>query len=187
MCGECPGAARLCGQCTQTARQSVLHRRRWMSSVWNIPAVATGTWRKLQHSRRHEGPLRLCTRIGWKIQARRSGSRQNLDDIRKQRPGRLIFCTTASVPGCGAALDVCVASSTAAAARGDAAQAAFDWKTSHDRRETKTRESKVSSIVRWSGQPMRLHTQLSRERFAMCSGHSGLSKRAADAGKSSPT
>ena len=42
--------------------------------------------------------------------------------------------TTAAVLGRGAALDVCVASSNAAAARGDAAQAAFDRKTSHSRR-----------------------------------------------------
>ena len=36
--------------------------------------------------------------------------------------------TTTAVPGRSAALDVCVASSTAAAARGDTAQAAFDRK-----------------------------------------------------------
>ena len=39
------------------------------------------------------------------------------------------------VPGRSAALDVCVASSTAAAARGDAAQAAFDRKISHYRHQ----------------------------------------------------
>ena len=39
--------------------------------------------------------------------------------------------TTAAVPRRSAALDVCVASSIAAAARGDAAQAAFDRKLSH--------------------------------------------------------
>ena len=38
--------------------------------------------------------------------------------------------TTAAVPGRSAAQDVCVASSNAAAARGDAAQAAFDRKLS---------------------------------------------------------
>ena len=41
--------------------------------------------------------------------------------------------TTGGVPGRSAALDVCVASSTAAAARGDAAQAAFDREVSHYR------------------------------------------------------
>ena len=42
--------------------------------------------------------------------------------------------TTGAVPGRSAALDVCVASSNAAAARGDAAQAAFDRKISQCRR-----------------------------------------------------
>ena len=41
--------------------------------------------------------------------------------------------TAAAVPGRSAALDVCVAPSNAAASRGDAAQAAFDRKTSHYR------------------------------------------------------
>ena len=43
--------------------------------------------------------------------------------------------TTAAVPARSAALDVCVASSIAAAARGDAAQAAFDRKLTHHRDE----------------------------------------------------
>ena len=43
--------------------------------------------------------------------------------------------TTAAVPGRGAALDSCVASPNAAAARGDAAQASFDRKLSHYRDE----------------------------------------------------
>ena len=54
-----------------------------------------------------------------------TGSQSRLTDI----------LTTAAVPGRSAALDVCVASSTAAAARGDAAQAAFDRKISHYRNE----------------------------------------------------
>ena len=43
--------------------------------------------------------------------------------------------TTAAVTARSAALDVCVASSGAAAARGDAGQAAFDRKFSHNRYE----------------------------------------------------
>ena len=43
--------------------------------------------------------------------------------------------TTAAVPGRSATLDVCVASSIAAAARRDAAQAAFDRKLLHYRNE----------------------------------------------------
>ena len=49
--------------------------------------------------------------------------------------------TTFAVPGRGGNLDVRAASSSAAAARGDAAQAACDWKTSHYRGETQTCES----------------------------------------------
>ena len=45
-----------------------------------------------------------------------------------------IFITTA-VPGRSAAVDVCMASSIAAAAREDAAQAAFDRQLSHYRNE----------------------------------------------------
>ena len=51
----------------------------------------------------------------------------------QSRPADLF--TTAAVPGRSAALDVCAASSKAAAARGDAAQAAFGRKTSHCIRE----------------------------------------------------
>ena len=43
--------------------------------------------------------------------------------------------TAAAVPGRSAALDVCVASPRAAAARGDTAQASFDRKLSHNRNE----------------------------------------------------
>ena len=46
---------------------------------------------------------------------------------------RLADIFSTAVPGCSAALDVCVASSIAAAARGDAAQAAFDRQLSHYR------------------------------------------------------
>ena len=53
----------------------------------------------------------------------------------RSRPADLF--TTAAVPGRSAALDVCVASSNAGAARGDAARAGFDRKISHYRRETR--------------------------------------------------
>ena len=48
------------------------------------------------------------------------------------RPADLF--TAAAVPGGGAAFDVCVASSNAAAARGDFPQAAFERQTTHYRR-----------------------------------------------------
>ena len=51
----------------------------------------------------------------------------------QSRPADIL--TSAAVPGRSVAPDVCVASSIAAAARGDAAQAAFDRKLSHYRKE----------------------------------------------------
>ena len=51
----------------------------------------------------------------------------------QSRPADIL--TTAAVPGRSAALDVCVASTNAAAARRDAAQTAFDRKQSHYRNE----------------------------------------------------
>ena len=53
--------------------------------------------------------------------------------VSQSRPADIF--TTAAVPGRSAALDVCLASSTAGAARGDAAQAAFDRKLSCYRNE----------------------------------------------------
>ena len=55
--------------------------------------------------------------------------------LKTRRPRPPDIFTTAAVPGRGAALDVCVASSNAAAARGDSAQASFDRKLSHNRDE----------------------------------------------------
>ena len=52
--------------------------------------------------------------------------------VSQSRPANIF---TTAVPGRSAALDVCVASSTAAAARGDGAQAAFDRKLPHYRNE----------------------------------------------------
>ena len=60
----------------------------------------------------------------------------------RSRPADLL--ATATVPG-RSALDVCVPSSNAAAARGDAAQAAFDRKLSHYRQQ--------NTSPPWSGQP----------------------------------
>ena len=64
--------------------------------------------------------------------------------------------TTAGVPGRSAALDVCVASPNAAAARGDAAQASFDRKLSHHRDE-------ISTVDLLSGRQTGDHTQPSHE------------------------
>ena len=63
------------------------------------------------------------------------GFLRNPEDSPLRNPGPAVVFTTAAVPGRSAALDVCVASSIAAAARGDAAQAAFDRKLTHYRNE----------------------------------------------------
>ena len=74
----------------------------------------------------------------------------------KSRPTDIF--TTAVVPGRSAALDVCVASSIAAAARGDAAKAAFDRKFSHYRSALTT--------TRLCGRRTAGRTQSSHERFS---------------------
>ena len=89
-----------------------------------------------------------------------------------------IFTTV--VPGHGAGLDVCVASSNGAAARGDAAQAASDRKTSHCRKEIQDLSS-VGLDSRWTTTPS-CHTN-----DEICSRHSGLSKRATSVSKRPPT
>ena len=64
-------------------------------------------------------------------------------------------------------LDVCLASSTAAAARGDAAQAAFLIAKPHTTRE-KSRAYKLeaSSVVHWLGQQIVGHTLQSPEPYS---------------------
>ena len=76
----------------------------------------------------------------------------------QSRPADLF--TTAAGSGRSAVLDVCV-TSDAAAARGDAAKAAFDRKSLHYRREIQTCVPKTSCIVSWFGQQMVGHTQQS--------------------------
>ena len=71
--------------------------------------------------------------------------------------------TTGAVPGRSAALDVCVASSSAAAARGDVAQAASDRNTTHYRREIPDlrAQGKVYRPLVWTadGRPHRAVTR----------------------------
>ena len=77
------------------------------------------------HCRSHARAPRLRSRCGLRHLHPEGSLHRNPADI----------FTTAAVPGRSAALDVCVASSFGAAARGDAAQAAFDRKLSHYRNQ----------------------------------------------------
>ena len=93
-----------------------------------------GARRDLQHRRSHTRTLRMCSRRLGGLKTRRPRHYNQIPEVSQQRnPGWLIFYTTAAVPGRSVALDVCVASHKAAAARGDAAQAAFDRKLSNFR------------------------------------------------------
>ena len=104
-----------------------------MSVLRFLPGPATGARRNLQQRRSHAGAPRVCSCRGqrhetgrpWQYHGTQGASQSRLPDI----------LTTAAVPGRSAALDVCLASSIAAAARGDDAQAALDRKLLHYRNE----------------------------------------------------
>ena len=76
------------------------------------------------------------------------------EDSPVRNPGRLICFTTTAVPGRSVAQNVCVASSTAAAVRGGAAQASFDRKLTHYRNEIgeRTSDNRTFTTARQSGQ-----------------------------------
>ena len=67
----------------------------------------------------------------------------------QSRPANIL--TTAAVPGRSAALDVCVASSITAAARRDAAQAAFDRKLAHYTRKLRQQNIHYRPLVWTAG------------------------------------
>ena len=95
--------------------------------------------------------------------------------------------TAAAVPGRSAALDVCVASSIAAAARGDAAQAAFDRKLSHYRNEIgelRQQNIHLRSLV-WTadGRPHRAAASTRRSNASVRGRHRLQPKRAASVGE----
>ena len=117
---------RVCGKCLDTARlQKRLGNRIWVGgghcrrcgSFLN-PQLQRAE--NLKQRRSHAGALNP----GITTEPRRLTALQS-------RPTDILTAT--AVTGRTAALDVCVASSVAAAARGDAAQAAFDRKLSHCR------------------------------------------------------
>ena len=120
-------------------------QKRLGNRVWAVVSVdaAVPSWahsfstrRNLQHCRSQAGcTSRVFTPWFAARNLRILALPRNPKGSLLRNPGRLIFFT-AAVPGRSAALDVCVASSIAAAARGDAAKAAFDRKLSHYRNAT---------------------------------------------------
>ena len=96
----------------------------------------THSWdaEKLAAPRSHARTLRCVLSVVCAENLQTQASPRNPGGSPLRNPGRLIFPPPA-VPGRSAALDVCVASSNAAAARGDAAQAAFHRKLSAYRQE----------------------------------------------------
>ena len=108
--------------------------------LWLLPGPAVGTCENLQHRRSHVRAPRVCScRSPWHETGRTwhyygtqgaTASQSRLADI----------LTAAAVPGRSAALDMCVASSIATAAGGDAAQAAFDRELSQYRELGKFRQ-----------------------------------------------
>ena len=99
-------------------------------------------------------------RLGW-IETRRLRGLT----ATQSRPADLF--TTAAVPRRSAALDVCAASPNEAAARGDAAQAAFDRKLSHYRQEIPHLRNLGIHCRPLSGQQMSDHTLPSLEHCSM--------------------
>ena len=109
---------------------------RWPVPVpWLLPGPSVGARRNLQQRRSHAGHHACVHAVvcGVKLADLSITTEPRKLTAPQSRPA-CIF-TTAAVPGRSATLDVRVASSIAAAARGDAAQAAFDRKLSHYRNE----------------------------------------------------
>ena len=106
--------------------------------------------------------MRSCT--PWRLEARGLGYHNGTARLTEATPWPTDMFDAAAVPGRGAAHDVCVAPSNAGAARGDAAQAAFDQNASHYRREIQDLRVQGVFYFRWFGQLMVVHTQLSHER-----------------------
>ena len=76
-----------------------------MSSVWDIPGLATGTRRNLQYCGSHSRPFRVRTRIAWVHFARRCRCHNRTGGHTETSSRPADISTTAAVPGRGAALD----------------------------------------------------------------------------------
>ena len=122
--GECLDAAPLHYQCSEETWQQGVDR------LWSVPDSAALSW---THSCNTEKPAaspkpREGTAHAFTLWS--AGITTELRGLTASQSRPADIFTTAAVPGRSAAQDVCVASSNAAAARGDAAQAAFERKLS---------------------------------------------------------
>ena len=106
-----------------------------MPVLWLLLGPSVGARRNLQQRRSHAGALRVRSRRGLRHEMADLGITTEPRELTasQSRPAEIL--TTAAVPRRSAALDVCVASTIAAAAQGDAAQGAFDRKLTHYRNE----------------------------------------------------
>ena len=102
------------------------------------------------------------------------------DSLNQHRSWPHIF-TTAAVPERGAALDVCVSSSNAVAARGDAAQATFEKKTRVRRQIQQLRELGIAykPIVTADGQPRPIVTRTMQHAASIAACRNGQQQSAA--------
>ena len=143
VCRVCLGTTRRGGKCSEATGQLELVRRRWMSTLWNFPG-STNEHGNLEHCGGHEKApcVRPRAPCGLKLAVPSVTTEPKRLTQATSVPADIF--TTAAVPGRCAALNVCVASSSAAAARGDVAHAAFDRKTTH-RREIQ--DLRVQGIV----------------------------------------
>ena len=104
---------------------------------WPVPMAAVSSWthswktQKPAATPKPRGALRVCPCCRLWHEIGRPWHYHGTQGLTASQSRPADILTTTAVPRRSAALDVCAASSTAAAARGDAAQVAFDRELSH--------------------------------------------------------
>ena len=134
-CGKCPDVARLHHQRAEETWRQALGVCRAVSVLRLLFCTLSWSMQKPAAPLKPRGGT-ACVHIvvcGMKLADPGTTTEPRGPTASQSRPAD-IFTATA-VPGRSAALDVCVASSVAAAARGDAAQAAIGRKLTHSRNE----------------------------------------------------
>ena len=132
-CGKCPDAARLHHQHAEKTRKQGVDRIRPVPTVRLLGQLEHGeTCSNAEATRGHNASVHAVV-FGLKLAD--PGITTEPRGLTASQSRTADIFTTAAVPGRSAALDVCVASPSAAAARGDAAQASFDCKLTNDRNE----------------------------------------------------
>ena len=131
--GKCPDAARLHHQRPEeTWQQALAGQCRCCGSFLDPQLEHAETCTTAEATREHYACVHAVV-CGMKLADPGIAMEPRGLTASQSRPADIF--TTAAVPGRSAVVDVCVASSMSAAARGDAAQAAFDRKLTHYRNE----------------------------------------------------